>query len=449
MSDLKPERRSIRASRALISSSDEDRTRAIAIVMLLGLVGGSIALAANIWMYIQENTWQMLVVSAGILVACGLLILGYWQAKAGHLDRAGYITLVGVILGLGIGELVHEGLTVFLGIGGGIAILLTGTMVLPNRWWVWLLFDGLYGIYFWVVNSWKPLERYNVAQDVGFQGLMIAVVVSMVGLVTWQFFRILRFGKIRTRLMITFVVLVLLPAIAVGTISSLLYSQAARSQVLGYLDSVADLKQVEVQSWADGLVSNLLLAMPSVDQLVSTRLILVGDAAASPDDYEIAYIRELDRLNLIITRGQVFDEIFLVNLEGEIVLSTDPLRVGLNEFGYPYFSEALKAPYISPQYLSQQTNRRIITVAAPVSDNEGLLIGLLAGRVNLDRLDRAQAQDFLFLEDSQQFRLGPQGQVGDFIQEESAPVGRLEFPSFRGAGAGKGPFLVAEEFALD
>jgi GAF domain-containing protein/HAMP domain-containing protein len=51
----------------------------------------------------------------------------------------------------------------------------------------------------------------------------------------------------------------------------------------------------------------------------------------------------------------------------------------------------LNKPYVSPQYLSQQTGNRIITVAAPITDTEGVVQGLLAGRVNLERLEDIMA----------------------------------------------------------
>ncbi len=89
---------------------------------------------------------------------------------------------------------------------------------------------------------------------------------------------------------------------------------------------------------------------------------------------------------MLLVRGQAFDELFLVEPRGLIVLSTDPSRENLNEYGYPYFEGGLASPFVSPQYLSQQLNQRIITVAAPLTDSKGQVLGLLAGRVDLDRL---------------------------------------------------------------
>jgi len=127
--------------------------------------------------------------------------------------------------------------------------------------------------------------------------------------------------------------------------------------------------------------------MPSADQLPATQMVLDGSESVDAFVFRSAYVREYNRFSLIITRGRVFDEIYLVDPDGLIRLSTDTTREGLNEYGYPYFDEGLKGPFVSPQYLSQQTNRRIITVAAPVTDAEGRVIGLLAGRVNLERLE--------------------------------------------------------------
>ena len=246
---------------------------------------------------------------------------------------------------------------------------------------------------------------------------------------TRQFFRFLRFGTIRTRLLVTFIILVLLPALAVGSISSLLYARAARTQVLGHLESVASLKQAEVQGWATELITNLLLAMPSTDQLPATQILLLDPDLVDQGAYQSAYERELNRFELIITRGRVFDEIFLVNPDGIVVLTTDPTRIGLNEFGYPYFEQGLRRPYVSPQYLSQQTNRRIITVAAPVSDTEGQVIGLLAGRVNLDRLEGIMASGVglgetgeTYLVGRRDYRLLTSSIYPDYVAGESYPL---------------------------
>jgi GAF domain-containing protein/HAMP domain-containing protein len=354
--------------------------------MILGLAGGFVAMVANMWVYLRDGEWQMLVVAIGIALAWILLTFAYQQARVHHFDRAGYLTLAGVMLGLGIGELVHAGLTLVLGATGLAAIFLAGALTLPRRWGGWLFAAALYAAYFWAVNRFEPLPRLDVADIASFQIAVIAIVVALLAILFWQFIRLFRFGTIRARLLATFVVLVLLPSLAIGAISNALSASRATDQVLAQLDTVAALKQAEVQSWSDSLVSSLLLAMPSPDQFNATQIVLSGPDHIDSTAYQLALDQERARLELLLVRGQAFDELFLVEPRGLIVLSTDPSRENLNEYGYPYFEGGLASPFVSPQYLSQQLNQRIITVAAPLTDSKGQVLGLLAGRVDLDRL---------------------------------------------------------------
>ena len=51
--------------------------------------------------------------------------------------------------------------------------------------------------------------------------------------------------------------------------------------------------------------------------------------------------------------------------------------------------------------------------------------------------------------DAQDFGLGPEAHVADFVEEERAAVGLLELADLALMGAGEAAFAVAEEFALD
>ena len=67
--------------------------------------------------------------------------------------------------------------------------------------------------------------------------------------------------------------------------------------------------------------------------------------------------------------------------------------------------------------------------------------------VDLDRLVAADGLDFPLVEGAQQLRLGRQGEFADFIQEEDATVGGLEFPLVIAGSSCERPFLVAEQLA--
>ena len=69
--------------------------------------------------------------------------------------------------------------------------------------------------------------------------------------------------------------------------------------------------------------------------------------------------------------------------------------------------------------------------------------------VDLDWFFAADTLDFAFFEDAEEFGLHGEGHVANFVEEECASLGLLEFAGVAGGGAGERAFLVAEEFGLD
>ncbi len=69
--------------------------------------------------------------------------------------------------------------------------------------------------------------------------------------------------------------------------------------------------------------------------------------------------------------------------------------------------------------------------------------------IDADHAGGAERLELLFLEHPEQFGLGRRGEFPDLVEKNRPPVRLLETASPLVDGAGKGPPLVAEKFALD
>src|SRR4029077_18873617 len=69
--------------------------------------------------------------------------------------------------------------------------------------------------------------------------------------------------------------------------------------------------------------------------------------------------------------------------------------------------------------------------------------------VDMNCFVAAQPLELLLLQSAQQFRLQLQADVADFIQEQSALIGKLETAALLHQSASERPLLVSEEFAFD
>jgi len=86
-------------------------------------------------------------------------------------------------------------------------------------------------------------------------------------------------------------------------------------------------------------------------------------------------------------------EIFILNPDGKIVVSTDQSRIGLDKSTDAYFLAAKNKTYIKDAYYSQTTKRNSICISTPVrTDLSGKLLGVLVARYSLQSLGDITAE---------------------------------------------------------
>ncbi len=107
-----------------------------------------------------------------------------------------------------------------------------------------------------------------------------------------------------------------------------------------------------------------------------------------------------DPMTRRLTRNQIIaelapkhgeDDIFtdLILLEpgtGKIIVATDPTEEGTFKENRPYFIYGQNAPYVQNVYFSLRCQCAAMTVSAPIYSNDGELLAVLGGRMNLQQM---------------------------------------------------------------
>ena len=81
-----------------------------------------------------------------------------------------------------------------------------------------------------------------------------------------------------------------------------------------------------------------------------------------------------------------FIELFILDLDGQVHVSTDEKQEGKIKSFEKYFIEGKKGPFIQSFYYDLSLQQPSMTISAPIKDDQGSLSGLLAGRANLKRI---------------------------------------------------------------
>jgi len=209
--------------------------------------------------------------------------------------------------------------------------------------------------------------------------LAISAVLSL--LLAFRLVRRFAVATIRNRLLVAFVLMVLLPAIAFALVSTAVGHLSGQRQVINQLDSVATIKEAELNAWAANVRGDLATALIGEATVEHMREVL----AASPGstDYQVAYEDLHESFEGLVKQSPRLDELFIMDLERRVVLSTD--LAGEGRLGSPgsnaYFREGLKGEYLhrASYYILSGGGIAVIAVR-PVLDEGGEVLGILGGR---------------------------------------------------------------------
>jgi len=193
---------------------------------------------------------------------------------------------------------------------------------------------------------------------------------------------------IRTRLLLSFVAMAFLPALVITVVSVRGGLKGGQQQVINQLVSVATLKEANIKLWVDSL--QFSLAKLEKSSLFASRVISVLNGA----DEAITRSALRSILQQEIEQRGLFDEIFIVNLKHQIILSTNGAREGqyLPVQQLPYFEKGLNAPINEVLAFSTLAKYNYVVATRPISNYNNQAIGILVGQTNLNTLNKIIAE---------------------------------------------------------
>ncbi|HIQ01515.1 MAG TPA: HAMP domain-containing protein, partial [Anaerolineales bacterium] len=362
-------------------SGEERRAALVERLAVIGIVASFASVGLYVLLYFQIGAWQILADVAGVVLSAVFLFWARRLARRREVEAAGYRILLAVLFAY-VGPLVFANVTLYATLGVFLLALLVGGAVRPRRWKTWGATFVLYLVCVLLIERFEPLPRYDVNQSEVLRLYIPGITLSLVLLVLWQVARAFRIGTIRTRLLISFVLLVLLPATAIGAGSAVVSLQHGRYRAIGHLESVATLKEAGIRAWIQTLQTQLSVALIGADASRYADILL--EEAPDSATYQEAYDELGRHFGRLIERLGMFEELFLMDARGRVVLSSIPARVGQVYSGEVYFEGGLIGSFVSfPSYEGEVS----IIIARPVRNREGRTIGVLAGRASMAALN--------------------------------------------------------------
>ena len=201
----------------------------------------------------------------------------------------------------------------------------------------------------------------------------------------------LRSMSLQTRLLLTSILLVLIPALVTTMISTYISSQGLTNGAYEKLESVATLKENQIRTWLDTLQTSLELVFADQQSIQLVTSVINQEEEENNDAFlDKSKLRfDLERYTGL---SGYFTEIFIMNTNGVVLLSTIENQEGKIFSNQNFFTEGIKGSFINPPTYEPAFSNYSIIISQPLVGQNGKIIAVLAGRVNLSTLNSIMSE---------------------------------------------------------
>lgn len=190
------------------------------------------------------------------------------------------------------------------------------------------------------------------------------------------------FTSLRATLLAAFVLLSLTAVALVAIINILLSTRTSQELVFDELVVEVELSEQAINNWLGERRHDLAVIVNTPDDAAQAQEVL-GVEASEPTS---AYRSFLKRLQVETGPASSFKEIFLMNTQGQVVLSTQESKVGKSHQDQNYFQSSLLSPFTSTPLFNPTDGQSEVIITVPVRDKLGGIVGVVVGRLDLSQL---------------------------------------------------------------
>lgn len=191
--------------------------------------------------------------------------------------------------------------------------------------------------------------------------------------------------SLTTKLIIYFLFFSILPLATVGLITYDNGKRAIEKQTFQHLTATTQLKEEIINTWISEDEKDILL-IASSPILEKNTAKLFARVKADPISLR-AYEEIQEYMKTALRENQRFFEIFYISPKGEVLVSTDSSKEGKDKSESEFFINGREDTTIQNIYITPEYGRPLMTIATPIRDDNGTLLGVLAGRLGLNDLD--------------------------------------------------------------
>jgi len=203
-------------------------------------------------------------------------------------------------------------------------------------------------------------------------------------------FVVSRLETIRTRLIVAFIAVAMLPFLGISLVLVVSSAQSGRQDAINQLDTVMSYKETAIRSWVSAMkvdLGNALVGENTIRDI--QQVIQFSTQPTQTETTEYTEAMEAIRTRLVSQAAQslYYEELLVLNPQGVVVLSTDKTMEGQILSDRTFFQLGQQIPYVDPPSFSSTQNKTLMYAAYPIANVERVMVGVLVGTARFTPLN--------------------------------------------------------------
>jgi PAS domain S-box-containing protein len=161
--------------------------------------------------------------------------------------------------------------------------------------------------------------------------------------------------------------------------------ESLRSATVSELQSTAIEKQSALNEWVEEKRTDIAILAASPTALESARVL--GSTPSGSLEAQAAHDRFVMEVGPHVLRGEFLVVMLLDPSSGQVIAATDPSEEGKFKEDRLFYLNGKTEPYVQNVYYSISIQGPAMMAAAPLRSADGKLLGVLAGRLDLDEMN--------------------------------------------------------------
>ncbi len=213
-------------------------------------------------------------------------------------------------------------------------------------------------------------------------------------------------SSLRAKLILAFSIVAILPLIAVSIWGFYTLRSTIQSNTQDNLELLATLQENQVEQWAESQVQAFRSLAREQTLERQNRVLLRTDPGEA--EYATAELAIVARLRTFLVQYE-FEEVFLLDAQGQVILSTDTVHEGESEAGKPFFEKGLQDSYGATAGYITRWEKICLVVAEPVRYITGESLGVMIGYIKTDPLNALVQEGFGLGETGETYLIDSEG----------------------------------------